>query len=245
MPSPICLPNTSLCAIVRDEIMNPAGGIRDFIESTVPFVEQAVIVDTGSLDGTREALDEARRRYPTLAVHDHPFRDYASARNFSLEQVTTRYALVLDADERLTRDDFGQLQALQERRPADGYNFRRIAVYPTEIREQRDNHDPRLFVTDRGFRYRNLRGKFGEILRSRSGWMSLRVTMHPLLQVVDTGIIIKHFFASPEGRKRKADDWYFDAGVWKGDKQGIVPAPSTVPSFQEWRRYNPRREEYR
>ena len=48
------LPNTSLCAIVRDEMMNPAGGIADFVDSTVPFVEQAVIVDTGSLDGTRQ-----------------------------------------------------------------------------------------------------------------------------------------------------------------------------------------------
>nr|MBP7708770.1 hypothetical protein [Candidatus Pacearchaeota archaeon] len=51
------LPDTSLCAIVRDEIINPAqlpgkSGIRSFVESHVPYVEQAVIVDTGSVDGT-------------------------------------------------------------------------------------------------------------------------------------------------------------------------------------------------
>ena len=58
MPQNIVLPDVSLAAIVRDEIMNPAGGIVDFVESVIPFLEEAVIVDTGSVDGTREALEE-------------------------------------------------------------------------------------------------------------------------------------------------------------------------------------------
>ena len=33
----IVLPDTSLCAIVRDEKMNPAGGVVDFVDSTMPF----------------------------------------------------------------------------------------------------------------------------------------------------------------------------------------------------------------
>lgn len=57
----LVLPNTSLCSIVRDELMNPAGGIKDFMECIVPYVERAVIVDTGSLDGTREVLEEAKK----------------------------------------------------------------------------------------------------------------------------------------------------------------------------------------
>ena len=44
------LPNTSLCAIVRDEVINPAGEIADFLETILPFVEEAVVVDTGSID---------------------------------------------------------------------------------------------------------------------------------------------------------------------------------------------------
>ena len=78
----IILPDTSICAIVRDEIMNAAKGIVDFVESTVPFVEEAVIVDTGSKDGTREALEELSAVYPNLRVLDRPFDDYASSRNY-------------------------------------------------------------------------------------------------------------------------------------------------------------------
>ena len=46
----IVIPDTSLCAIVRDEITNSAGGIIDFIDTTIPYLESAIVVDTGSVD---------------------------------------------------------------------------------------------------------------------------------------------------------------------------------------------------
>src|SRR3989338_11169897 len=80
----IILPNTALCAIVRDELMNPAGGIENFVRLNVPHVEEAVIVDTGSVDGTREKLEELREQYPHMKVFDHPFDGFANSRNYSL-----------------------------------------------------------------------------------------------------------------------------------------------------------------
>ena len=115
------LKDTSLCSIVRDEKMNPAGGIRRFVDSHVPFVEEAVIVDTGSIDGTREILEEMSGKYSNLKIYDKKFRGYANARNFSLKKAGAKNALILDADEVLTHknpgDDFKELgKALGESR---------------------------------------------------------------------------------------------------------------------------------
>ena len=103
------LPDTSLCAIVRDEIVNPEGGIVDFGDSTVPFVEKAVILDTGSVDGTYETLLGLSELYPHLHVFQHGFEGYGPSRNRALKKIDTELVLVLDADERLTEDDFRTL----------------------------------------------------------------------------------------------------------------------------------------
>jgi len=68
MDNKIHLSDVSLCAIVCDEMKNFAGGIDSFVESIVPFVEEAVIVDTGSIDGIRERLEEMMSKYKTLKV---------------------------------------------------------------------------------------------------------------------------------------------------------------------------------
>ncbi len=243
----LCLPDTSLCAIVRDEMMNPAGGIADFIESTVPFVEQAVIVDTGSKDGTRQALFAARQRYPTLSVATTLFNDYASARNLSLEHVRTRYALVLDADERLTRDDFRELGALMHERPAHAYNFQVIDVHPNGEETKAEGHNPRLFVTNEQFRYTNLNARYSEILRLGEGNDKPQVEClwehDRRFVVVLTDIRIKQFLASPAAQWKKRVDWYGGAFGRGGDE--FPKAPSDVPSFREWKMYNQQRERYR
>ena len=86
----VVISDTALCAIVRDEMINPAGGIVDFVDSTVPFVEQAVILDTGSVDGTKEALEELNSKYPNLTVAHDKFRGYAQSRNQALGLVETK-----------------------------------------------------------------------------------------------------------------------------------------------------------
>jgi len=71
------IPRFSLCAIVRDEIQNPTGGVEDFLAWTLPFVEEAVVVDTGSIDGTKEILTRAQEIYPHLKVYDPTFEGFA------------------------------------------------------------------------------------------------------------------------------------------------------------------------
>ena len=47
-----------------------------------------------------------------LKIYDHIFNGFGPSRNFSLEKVKTKYAFILDADERLTKNDFQELKKL-------------------------------------------------------------------------------------------------------------------------------------
>ncbi|MBI3334466.1 glycosyltransferase [Candidatus Pacearchaeota archaeon] len=228
MPS-IVLPDTSLCAIVRDEMMNPAGGIVDFVESTAPFVKEAVILDTGSVDGTYKTLMDLRRRFPNLKVFQHPFEGYAQSRNRSLTHVRTKRALVLDADERIKARDFGKIKDfLEQKRDIDGYGIMVTSIsYLSGLEDHLDTHNPRLFTTkDTNF--------------SNSLWRGEQPNI--LAQEFIPDVSIYHFLPSIDIKELKEAEWYKE-----GDKivakRGIaaLPSPSECPSFAKWKTLNPHR----
>jgi tetratricopeptide (TPR) repeat protein len=87
------MPTLALCMIVRDEeAMLPA-----CLGSVAGVVDEIVVVDTGSTDGTVAIAEAAGARVYAHAWTD----DFAEARNAALSHVTADWALVLDADERL------------------------------------------------------------------------------------------------------------------------------------------------
>lgn len=103
----------SLCMIVRDE----AFFIEDCLAAAAPHVDEVVIVDTGSTDGTREV---AARVASTLI--DFPWiDDFAAARNAGLEAAGGDWILVLDADERLQEADYPRLREAAASEDYDGY----------------------------------------------------------------------------------------------------------------------------
>ena len=61
------------------------------------FAPHVLVVDSGSEDGTREAASAAGAE-----VTLHPFTDYAGQRNVGLGRVRTEWALMIDADERVS-----------------------------------------------------------------------------------------------------------------------------------------------
>ncbi|HET6150519.1 MAG TPA: glycosyltransferase [Polyangia bacterium] len=86
-----------LCMIVRNEEKR----LARCLASALPWVGEAVVVDTGSTDGTAALAESMGARVPRFAWCD----DFARARNHALAEATAEWVLVLDADEVLRVDD--------------------------------------------------------------------------------------------------------------------------------------------
>ncbi len=84
-----------LAMIVRDE----QESLRRCLASAAPVVDQMVVVDTGSRDGTVSVAREAGALVVSYEWQD----DFAAARNVALDHVETDWVLVLDADEQVAR----------------------------------------------------------------------------------------------------------------------------------------------
>ncbi len=220
------LNDVSLCAIVRDEKNNPAGGIKRFADSHVPYVDEAVIVDTGSVDGTRKILEECCALYSNLRVFDHKFDGYAESRNFSLTNVRTKFALILDADELLThkkpQNDFRELGKFIDVFPAKVYNFK-FEHYSPIGETPASAHRERLFELS------------PDIAFAKYCWEFLDTCLKGLWV---NNITIKHFLPSQEARHLKRIGWYNQLF----DKQSLPP--SKTEGFKKWKKFNPLRNKF-
>ena len=94
----------SLSMIVRDE----AAQIEDCLRSVQGFVDEMVVVDTGSTDNTVALAEAMGARVERIAWPG----DFAPARNQALAWVSGDWVLVLDADERLRPEAMAPLRAL-------------------------------------------------------------------------------------------------------------------------------------
>jgi tetratricopeptide (TPR) repeat protein len=86
-------PTLALCMIVKDEVEL----LGRCLDSVRGLVDETVLVDTGSVDGTLELV---KQRATTWAAIDWP-HDFSKARNAALELVRSDWVLILDADEAL------------------------------------------------------------------------------------------------------------------------------------------------
>jgi glycosyltransferase involved in cell wall biosynthesis len=103
----------SLCMIVRDaESFLPA-----CLESVRGLVQEMVIADTGSVDGTVQIAKRAGARVLQIAWKD----DFAEARNQALREARSAWILSLDADEQLDATATSRIPALLENNGVMGY----------------------------------------------------------------------------------------------------------------------------
>ena len=96
----------SLCMIVKNE----EAVLGRCLESAADLVDEIVIVDTGSTDGTKDVA----RRF-TDKLFDFPWvDDFAAARNFSFDQASGDYCMWLDADDVIAEDDRSKFRAMRK-----------------------------------------------------------------------------------------------------------------------------------
>ena len=100
-------PFLSLCMIVKNEGKN----LERCLKSAAPFVDEIVIVDTGSQDNTLEIARRFGAKLDTFEWCD----DFAAARNYSLTQVSGEWILHLDADEEWVVEDARFLEQIRSR----------------------------------------------------------------------------------------------------------------------------------
>ena len=81
----------ALVMIARDE----AGAVARALASARPFVDRMIVLDTGSVDATREIAAAAGAEVHAFAWCD----DFAAARNAALSHSDADWNLILDADE--------------------------------------------------------------------------------------------------------------------------------------------------
>ncbi|MFL0251677.1 glycosyltransferase [Clostridium neuense] len=85
----------SLCMIVKNEEKY----IKMCLENAMKLADEAVIVDTGSTDKTKEIIKDFDKN---IKIIDYKWDDdFSKARNVSIENATGDWILMMDADEKL------------------------------------------------------------------------------------------------------------------------------------------------
>ncbi|ODN30599.1 tetratricopeptide repeat-containing glycosyltransferase family 2 protein [Fervidobacterium thailandense] len=100
----------SVAMIMRDEAHNldrALGSIR-------PYVDEIIVVDTGSKDNSVEIA----RKYTDKIYYYEWHDDFSAARNFSLQFPTCEWVLIYDADEEV-REDFAGIREFLKSLPKD------------------------------------------------------------------------------------------------------------------------------
>ncbi len=112
-----------LTAIVTT--LNEAVNIRECLEG-LAFVDEILLVDSFSTDATVEIA----RSIPRVQVVQHEYFGSAAQKNWAMDQVTTPWLLIVDADERIPPELAQEILRTLERGPAaDHYFIRRQNVF--------------------------------------------------------------------------------------------------------------------
>ncbi len=176
----------SLCMIVKNE----ESILARCLDSVADLVDEIIIVDTGSTDGTmREAARYTDRIYEFSWTDD-----FSEARNFAFSKATQEYIYSADADEVLSeenRERFRQMKKtllpeieIVQMKYANQLQFRTVYNYDEEYR-------PKLFKRKRDFVWE----------------APIHETVRLTPVVFDSDIVIEHMPAASHA-KRDLDSFY-------------------------------------
>jgi len=107
-------PTISLCMIVKNE----EAYLAQCLDSVKDWVDEMIIVDTGSTDRTVKIAENYGAR-----IYHHPWEnDFSKHRNQSLSYATGGWIFILDADEELFAEDGHKVRHAVRENKADYYN---------------------------------------------------------------------------------------------------------------------------
>jgi len=159
---------------------NERANVRECLDS-VRWAEEVVVVDSGSTDGTLELARPVADR-----VLEHAYENSAAQKNWALPQLTHRWVLIVDADERVTPALRAEIEAvLADPGRADGYWIRRANHFlgrPIGSAGWQRDRVLRLFDRLKGA-YEPLHVHAEVQIRGRVGSLRERLTHHTYLSL--------------------------------------------------------------
>ena len=140
-------PRLTVCLIVRDN----AHTIIPCLESIRPWVDEIIVVDTGSLDETPQLCRQLGARVSVFPWID----DFSAARNASLDQASGEWIFWMDSDDTISPENGARLRAL-----ADGEHAAAVLGYVLQVHcpGQGEGENDDVTVVDHVKLFRNLPG---------------------------------------------------------------------------------------
>ena len=140
----------SLCMIVKNE----EAVLTRVLASAIQFADEILVADTGSTDRTVEIS----RQY-TKHIYHYPWNDdFAAARNFICEKVSTEYWMWLDADDIVPAESIAAILKLKEtlsKSPQpDVVMMKYVAGFQPDGTSAFTYNRERILRTDRHFRWK-------------------------------------------------------------------------------------------
>ena len=175
-------PQISLCMIVKDEEKN----LPRLLKSAAPWVDEIIVVDTGSSDNTMEIA----RQYGAK-IYEHPWTgSFSTHRNQSIAYANGDWIVILDADEELDRETAPQMRLAVEKLPAnigcvhfEMYNAIKDSQFSMVMH-------PRLFRNDGNFKYE---GKVHNVPRYSGGTAKSEIKLYHYGYNLDPETMLQKF----------------------------------------------------
>jgi len=181
----------SLCMIVKNEERD----LARCLNSMRGLARELVVTDTGSADRTPQIAGDYGAR---VIAFDFTRVDFAAARNCAIAHATSRWILMLDADETLDRATAPLLEKIAGGEEDAGYFLERRNLAQDAPRATTD-YVVRLFPNRPDYRYR---GRVHETIDAAILAAGGRLRR--------SGIRLEHHFAADRQARRRKNHWYIE-----------------------------------